>query len=207
MNANNLTLKERALQSLSGKWDVALGTFFVYLLISFGTAFIPGVGNFIGIFINGPLSLGISLFTLRLSKNQPISTSVLFEGFNHFGIAVAASVLIGIFTVLWGLLLIVPGIMAALSYSQTYYILAEHPSMGAMEAIDKSKAMMEGHKARLFGLILSFIGWFLLALLSAGIGFLWLSPYFSLTLTKFYEDLKGDEHEIELSIPNVLDAN
>jgi len=207
MNANNQTLKERALHSLSGKWDIALGTFFICSLITIGTAFIPGVGNFVGIFVDGPLSLGVSMFSLRLSKNQPIATSNLFEGFNHFGIAVSAAILMGIFTVLWGLLLIVPGIIAAISYSQTFYILAENPSMSGMEAIEKSKEMMQGHKARFFGLVISFIGWFLLALLSAGIGFLWLSPYFHLTLTQFYQDLKGDELETDLTIPDVLDAN
>lgn len=207
MPANNQTLKEHALQSLSGKWSIVLITFFFYSLISIGTAFIPGVGNFIGIFINGPLSFGISFFTLRLSKNQPVSISQLFEGFNHFSIALSAAVLVGIYTVLWALLLIVPGIMAAVSYSQIYYILAENPSMSAMEALNESKAMMKGHKARFFGLVLSFAGWFVLALLSAGIGFLWLSPYFNLTLTKFYEDLKGGEQQIEINIPYILDAN
>jgi uncharacterized membrane protein len=204
--SNHTALKDRALQTLAGRWDKALGFFFLYFFISIALACVPVIGSFIGLFISGPLAIGACLFTLRLSKNQPAATRNLFEGFNTFSSAVSASILTGLFTFLWLLLLIVPGIIAALSYSQTFYILAENPSMGGMEAINKSKEMMQGHKARFFGIILSFAGWFLLALLSVGIGFLWLIPYYHLTLTKFYEELRGEQNEstVELNMPDIL---
>ena len=95
-----------------------------------------------------------------------------------------------LFTFLWTLLLIIPGIIAVLSYSMTFYILADDNSIGAMEAIDKSKKMMDGYKWKYFCLGLRFIGWSLLCILTLGIGFLWLLPYMQVSVVKFYDDIK-----------------
>ncbi len=84
----------------------------------------------------------------------------------------------------------IPGIVAALSYSQAFYILAENPGIGALEAIRISKRMMYGYKGKLFLLYLSFIGWAILSALTLGIGYLWLIPYVSTTLANFYEEVK-----------------
>jgi uncharacterized membrane protein len=97
-----------------------------------------------------------------------------------------------VFIILWMLLLIIPGIIAALSYSMTFYIIADDETMDAMEAIDKSKAMMDGYKWKYFCLALRFVGWALLCLLTLGIGFFWLMPYMQVTNAKFYEDVKAN---------------
>ena len=84
--------------------------------------------------------------------------------------------------------------------SSEYAILSDNPDIGAMNAIKKSKELMEGHKLKLFKLLLGFLGWALLCILTLGIGFLWLAPYVTLSLTVFYEDVKnngiGDEAQI-----------
>jgi uncharacterized membrane protein len=100
-----------------------------------------------------------------------------------------AYLLIIIFTILWALLLIVPGIIAAISYSMTFYIMADNKEMNAQDAIRKSKELMKGNKYRYFCLACRFIGWFLLSILSLGIGFLWLVPYFMTSNARFYESL------------------
>jgi uncharacterized membrane protein len=202
----NKNLKQRALQALEGKWDLAVGVMAVDLLLSFGLQIIPGVGSLISLVISGPLSLGISIFTLSLAKRKEAFLAQLFEGFNNFGTAFSASILLSVFTLLWTLLLVVPGIIAALSYSQTFYIIAENPSMGGMEAINKSKELMNGHKTQLFLLIMSFWGWFFLCILTCGIGFLWLIPYFNVTLAEFYQGIKGEENSQGINIPAVLDS-
>ena len=92
---------------------------------------------------------------------------------------------------LWTLLFIVPGIVAAFRYAMAPYVLAEHPELTASEAIEKSKQMMAGNKGRLFCLQLSFIGWFLLACLTWGVGFFFLAPYTKAAETGFYLDLTG----------------
>lgn len=91
---------------------------------------------------------------------------------------------------LWTLLLIIPGIIAAYSYSLVYYILVDEPNLKPLEALRKSKKMMYGNKAKLFYLGLRFIGWALLCVLTLGIGFIWLAPYIQATRAKFYEDVK-----------------
>ena len=73
---------------------------------------------------------------------------------------------------------------------KTFFILAEDSSIQPMEALRKSKQMMDGYKWKLFCLGLRFIGWFLLAILTLGIGFLWLIPYMYISFAKFYEDIK-----------------
>ena len=89
----------------------------------------------------------------------------------------------------WLLLFIVPGIIAAYRYSMAPYIMAENPTMTAMEAIEESKRLMANNKWRLFCLQLSFIGWYILAALTAGIGGIFLAPYTKAAYTAFYLDL------------------
>ena len=100
--------------------------------------------------------------------------------------------LVMLFTFLWSLLFIIPGIVKCFSYSMTPFILEEHPELGANEAIDHSRAMMKGHKFDLFWLILSFFGWGFLCLFTFGIGYLWLVPYMDTSISAFYEDVKAD---------------
>lgn len=96
-----------------------------------------------------------------------------------------------LFTFLWTLLLVVPGIIKAISYSQTLFIAIDNPEISANDAIDKSKEMMNGYKWKYFLLALSFIGWIILGIFTLGIGFLWIIPYISIANAKFYEDLKN----------------
>ena len=95
-----------------------------------------------------------------------------------------------IFILLWSILLIIPGIIAAISYSMTFLIIAEDESIDAIEALKKSKEIMYGHKWKYFCLMLRFIGWALVCILTLGIGFIWLLPYVHVTIVKFYEDIQ-----------------
>lgn len=96
------------------------------------------------------------------------------------------------YTLLWSLLLIIPGIVKACSYAMTPYILYDNPKLQGNAAIELSMRMMRGHKMKLCVLYLSFIGWFLLCILTLGIGFLWLKPYVQASKAAFYEDVKEE---------------
>ena len=113
----------------------------------------------------------------------------IFSRFDRFGDGFLLSLFTGLFTALWMLLFIIPGIVAAYSYAMAPFILEENPEMKAMDAIRASKEMMYGHKAELFVLDLSFYGWTLLCILSLGIGFLWLNPYRASAYAAFYRRL------------------
>ncbi len=193
MKTENATIMQQAREALAGKWGLAVGTMFVYSVITMAIQTIPKSGPILGILIGGPMSLGLVIFSLSLVRNQNPKVEQLFEGFKRFGIALTAQVLIMIYVLLWALLLIVPGIIAALSYSMTFYILADDKSIGAKEAMDKSKKMMMGNKWKFFCLGLRFIGWAILSIFTFGIGLLWFIPYLQISTTKFYEDLKKSE--------------
>jgi len=191
MNTENYVLKERALKSLQGKWGLAIGVSLIYLLIlgAFNTA--PHYfGSIPTLIITGPMLFGYTLFNLAIARNQETSIDLLFKGFNRFGISLAAYLIMLLFVVLWMILLIIPGIIAALSYSMTFFIIADNQSIDAMDALKKSKDIMKGFKMKLFMLWLSFIGWAILSILTFGIGFLWLMPYAQVSLSNFYDDIK-----------------
>ncbi len=140
--------------------------------------------------VGGPINFGLAAFFLKLARNQESNFTDLFSGFRYFGKNFVLNFFIIIFTILWFLLLIIPGIIAILRYSMAYYILNDNPELKPLEAIELSKRMMYGYKTRLFFLWLSFIGWFLLGIITLGIGFLYAMPYYNATLTNFYEDIK-----------------
>ena len=193
----NRILMAQARESLKGKWGLAIGTYIVFMLIMIGVELIPIAGWIISILIGGAMSLGLAIFSLSLSRKQDAKLSQIFEGFQKFGVALGAYILMVIFIILWMLLLIIPGIIAALAYSQTFYIIAENDSIGPLQAITKSKEMMKGNKWKYCYLGLRFIGWGLLCILTVGIGFLWFLPYITISLTQFYDDIAKEDSTVE----------
>jgi uncharacterized membrane protein len=192
MKTENVILMQMARESLKGKWGLAIGTLIVYFLIATTLQIIPIVGPIASLIISGPFALGLATFSLSISRDQDPKLEKIFQGFNNFGTALGAYLLMLLFILLWTLLLIIPGIIAAISYSMTFYILADDNSIGAMDAINKSKKMMNGYKWKYFCLGLRFIGWTLLCVLTLGIGFLWLMPYMQVSMAKFYDDVKAN---------------
>lgn len=206
----NVALMRMAKESLKDKWGLAIGTFLVYALIvgvlqfhnsfysnMFGPNVFSSIGGFLGLIIGGPMTLGAAYFALAISRNQEARFEQLFKGFNNFATALGAYLLMSIFVFLWTLLLIIPGIIAALSYAMTFYIIADEPSISIMDAINKSKKMMYGYKWKLFCLHLRFFGLAILCILTLGIGFLFLMPYMHITFVKFYDDINGKQAAAE----------
>jgi uncharacterized membrane protein len=160
------------------------------MLMVTGAGSIFAVGSLL---ISGPLTMGLTYLMLKLDKGEVISVEMMFVGFNNFSRSFTAGVLIALYTFLWSLLLIVPGIIASISYSMTFFIMQENPNITPSEAIIQSKDMMMGHKWRFFELSLSFLGWFFLSLITFGLGFLYVGPYYYAAVTVFYQDLKGEQ--------------
>ncbi len=191
MKTENVVLMREAREALAGKWGLAVGGCFLYMLIIIVVGSPHKIGSLFSFLISGPMMIGLMTFSLSLARKQEATISQLFVGFNEFGKALFAYFWMVLFILLWTLLLIIPGIIAALSYSQTFFILAEDKTIGVREAVRKSKAMMNGNKKKLFFLGLRFFGWLLLCILTLGIGFLWLVPYVQTTMAKFYDDISG----------------
>ena len=148
----------------------------------------------LSIFLIGPFTIGFDNAFLRLLKGG--ENDILGNTFKittkDYWHKVWGNFLKDLFIFLWSLLFVIPGIIKIFSYAMTPYILEEHPELSANDAIDRSRAMMKGHKFDLFWLFLSFIGWFILAFFTLGIGFLWLVPYVQTSIAGFYEDVKAD---------------
>ena len=92
------------------------------------------VSNIVSFVLAGPLSYGASRFYMNLYHGREAGVADLFTGFNRFGRCFLASLAMGILTFLWALLLIIPGIIAAISYSQTYYLLNDYETLSFMDA-------------------------------------------------------------------------
>ncbi len=102
----------------------------------------------------------------------------------------ALAILLIPFLILLFVLSLLPAIRATLAYAQAFFLLSDHPEMGARETLRSSKELMDGFKWKLFCLGCRFIGWAILAVFTCFIGFLWLSPYMSTAYAHFYEDIR-----------------
>lgn len=202
-------LKEESLGVLKGKWSKIVSVFFVYSIImitlsstgnpeskNLSMIIVSAIASIISLIINPALLFGFNIYTLKFSRNQELELKSLFDGFKYFRKAFNTYYLRSVYTFLWSLLLIIPGIVKSISYSQTLFILSDNTNLSAEEAIKESMKMMDGHKFEYFKLQLSFIGWALLSFLTLGIGFLWLAPYVYVTNAKFYENLKSKQSSI-----------
>ena len=141
--------------------------------------------------VTAPLMIGISIFFLKIARRQDPLLSDLAGGFYFFIKAVLTYFLMMLFILLWSLLLIVPGIIAAYSYAMVWFVLAEDTTLSPLQALKKSKETMSGKRWKLFCLQCRFIGWYLLSVLTCYIGVFWLFPYFKTAMTHFYLDVKG----------------
>ena len=149
----------------------------------------------LGVLIIGIVNIGLNKYYLYRSRN-----TVKYDDFNILidgvKVDVAGNVVLGLlitlFTALWSLLFVIPGIVKSYSYSMAYFLKIDHPEYTATQAIDESRRIMNGHKMRLFLLDLSFIGWLILGSLCFGIGTLWVNAYMQASRAEFYRDLVGE---------------
>lgn len=200
---DNKSIRAEARNRLSGNWGQPIGVFAIYLLITVVLQNIPFIGPIALIFITGPLALGLAIYFLNFLKNEESNLNQLFEGFKNYGGVLVTYLLYSIYILLWTLLFIIPGIIAQMKYSQVWFIMAEDSEISGNDALMKSKKMMDGFKMQYFLLALSFFGWILLAMLTCGIGLLWVIPYMQTSYAKFYEALK--EHHAQN--PSLIEEN
>lgn len=202
--------RNAAWKDMKGSWGTLALIYFLYTIILGALGAVNGLNAlrivFLSIFsiaasiavllLSGPLNLGLHISALDVSRKQPVSVGSLFEGFKSFGDSLALYILTAIFTFLWSLLLIVPGIIKAYSYSMGFFVLADRPDLSGNQARKRSMYLMKGHKWRLFCLDFSFIGWYLLSILTLGILLFWIVPYHLTARAEFYKELLAEENAL-----------
>lgn len=185
-------IKASAKTQISGKIGILFAMFLIMIGISVVSTLVPVFGTIASFVLGAAFYLGGTFVFLKIAKGETVSVGNIFYGFEDLWTAIKAQFFMNLFILLWSLLLIIPGIIKAYSYSMTYFILAENKGMNVLEAITLSRKMMDGHKMDLFLLFLSFIGWFLLVVITFGIAGIWVYPYLYATFTNFYLSVKED---------------
>lgn len=209
---NRAELKALSKEQIKGK----IGILFLITLIiavvggiaSAILSLIPVVGSVAAAIIVTPaFSLSLVRVYLLVTDGCKPEAGDAFSGFDDFWSAFKVTFLVGLFTMLWSLLFWIPGIIKGLSYSQAMYILAENKGKPALECINESKAMTNGHKGELFVLALSFIGWAMLGAITFGIAYIWILPYMQATYTNVYRWLKAEYYgEAEVATDYIEEA-
>lgn len=128
---------------------------------------------------------------IDVSNNlTPMFGEVIKKGFTEKPLrTLVHQFFVGLFIALWSLLLIIPGFIASYAYSMGYYIMNHELDISALDAITDSKNYMRGHKWQLFILDLSYLGWYLLGILTFGILWFWIIPKHQTARTLFFNDL------------------
>lgn len=181
-NFRPTVLRNQAYEALRGKWTPAVVTSLVFCILLGVAVSLSRVNALLYLiaYLGGASIVAIGMLYAcwdLFTKGTLPEAGALFAPFKQYARTVGAVLLVFVYTLLWTLLLVIPGIIKAYSYSMTFYILRENPEMTAGDAITASQKMMDGHKMDLFLLSLSFIGWAILASITFGIGYLWLIPY------------------------------
>jgi len=222
----NSDYKREALAALSGNWPQAVLATLVatacgciaytpYMSMSVKVQLDPtsvGIGALLAFelltvllmwAVTIPLEVGYanSFKKLLVERDDNLVSNMFSQGFKPYLRTIWAMFLYALFVGLWSLLLFIPGIIKSFSYAMTIFIIRDNPELSANQAIERSMAMMKGHKFDLFYLFLSFIGWGFLCLFTLGIGYLWLIPYMMTSVASFYMDVKA-EYEAKNGIVN-----
>ena len=192
---NRAELKSLAKQQIKGNIGMLFCISIIVAILTavadFVLGLIPVVGSLAAaIFVTPAFSLSIVRVYLNLTAGKEPEASDAFTGFDDFWAAFKVNFFVGLYTFLWSLLFVIPGIVKCFSYSMSMYVLAENKGLSAHQCIEESKKMTEGHKMELFVLSLSFFGWCLLSCITFGIAYIWVMPYMSATFANAYNLLK-----------------
>ncbi len=184
--------RQMAWKSLEGKWGAAAIVMLIYFVIAGIIGSVIWVSWLaIALF---PMEYAMQLAFLRVAQGgeEPKPMELFNVYRDNLQRSFLVELLVFVFTFLWTLLFVIPGIIKGYAYAMTVYIANDHPELTPREAMKKSEEMMMGHKWDLFVLDLTFIGWLLLCMLTFGLLLLIVQPYIYTAHAHFYLSLKGE---------------
>lgn len=184
----NQQLMQWAKAQLKGGWAMAALATLIYAII--GT--VASWTYIVALIIAGPLYFGYYSYLNHQVDYKQSDLNLLFCGFtNRFAQNLVAGLLMTLAVGIGMVLLIVPGIILACGFSMTFLIMIDDPNITGVDALKASWNLMKGQKWNFFCLILRFIGWILLCIITFGILVLWIEPYMSTAQIGFYRQLRG----------------
>ena len=148
--------------------------------------------NVLSVCVSAYIQVGIALYCLGVYKGTEVGFSTIFSRFNGFK-PILFMLLLGVAIVLGLILFVVPGIIIALMYSQVFFILAEDPDVGVIEAFNLSNQMMKNNKWQLFMLNLEALFYLFIGVFTLFIWWAWLIPRYSVAYSGFYLALKNED--------------
>jgi uncharacterized membrane protein len=183
-------IKAQAKNNFMSQYGISIGAGLLYMILMGALGW-----TFIGtLLLVPPLIVGYSSFTIRIYRGQQGDIGDMFStGFNDYGRNLGGVLWMYLFIWLWTLLFIIPGIIKALAYFMTPYILADSKNVSATDALKLSMRMTQGYKGEIFVMGLSFIGWAILTAITCGIlGIFFTGPYFGTSFAGLYHELKAN---------------
>ena len=147
--------------------------------------------NLLAVCLAGYIQLGIAVFSLDVYKKGEVNFTTIFSRFNDVK-PIIFIIILTIAIALGFILLVIPGIILALMYSQIFFILADDPDIGIIEAFNMSEKMMRNNKWQLFMLNLEAFLYFFAGIFTLFIWWVWLLPRYSIAYAGFYEELKKE---------------
>lgn len=182
-------IRRTACANLAGRWTDGATLAAVYILVLFACLLLQGVSVAFCyaavLFVLSAVSIGCRWAFLDVSRGDAVFVGRLFTPFGNYRRVEAAYLLVVLAAALGLVLFIVPGIILSLGFSMTFFILRDDAEVSAIGAMKRSWAMMRGHKWEYLLLMLSFLGWALLAAITV-VGILWLIPYVQTAAAEFY---------------------
>lgn len=167
--------------------------------------------SLLSIFVGNIIIVGkLNYFLESRYQGQSAGIGRLFYGFSggHYVNVMKGMFFRDLFTFLWSLLFVIPGIYKHYEYYMVPYLLSEYPDMDRREAFQRSKELMDGNKFNTWVLELSFLGWILLGVLMCGIGVIFVSPYYEATFMELYLTLKQQVYGTAPQTgPDVIDSH
>ncbi len=188
---NRAEIKQDAKAAFHDQYGLSVGVYVLFIVVTaVASAITAGLG---ALLIMPAMLVGYSAFTLRIYRRAAADVGDMFtDGFTNYGRNLGGILWMDLFIFLWSMLFIIPGIIKAIAYSMTPYILADCPNVKATDAVKLSMRMTQGHKGGIFVMVLSFIGWWLLSGLTGGIlQLLYVGPYFGTSFAGLYTELKA----------------
>ena len=197
---DRVKIKAKAKELISGKIFILLAITLVTAVVGAVCGLIPVAGGIAMLLIMGGFELATAMIYLGIAKkNRTPKIEDLLEGFKgeNFMRGFEGYIRYTLFTALWSMLFVIPGIIKSIEYSQMFYLMADNPKMSAGEAQKKSMEMMQGHRWEFFVWNLSFIPWFMLVGITFGIAAIYVTPYMSTTFALYYRGLAEKNSPIE----------